>query len=304
MSTDAFKYKRPFSPDDATEELLQHWQTPDLTQQRQPDNGRTNVFNKSLQPKAPEPLSEAEALTVKPLTADDIEQIRQAAYDEGHAEGKDEGFSKGYTEGREQGAEDGMAQGLAEGKKLGLAQGETELTERLAQLTALIEQLQKPLASIDHQVEQQLLQLSLAMAQAVIAVEVKTNPQVILQALTEATAALPLGQSPCRIKLNPADMATVEQCYGKDNLTERGWQLQAEPAVAQGGCVLDTERSSVDRTVSQRLQSSLEHFIQLQHSAESAESAESADSGAQQEHDTGVAANASAANNEADHGQQ
>ncbi|HBN87799.1 MAG TPA: flagellar biosynthesis protein, partial [Rheinheimera sp.] len=83
--------------------------------------------------KAQKPQEEEE-LTLKPLTADDIEQIRQAAYDEGFAEGKDEGFSKGYGEGREQGQQDGFTQGQAEGKKQGLADGQEELNNKLTQL--------------------------------------------------------------------------------------------------------------------------------------------------------------------------
>lgn len=274
MTNDGFKQKRPFSPDDETEQQLQHWHTPDLTKEFRPDNGRTNALNITLpqQRKVREELEEDVA--VKPLTADDIEQIRQAAYDEGFAEGKEDGFSKGYGEGREQGSQDGLLQGQAEGKKQGLAQGEVELTERLAQLTGLIEQLQKPLANVDRQVEQQLLKLCLAMAQAVISVEVQTNPKVILQAITEATSVLPLDAGQIRIKLNPADLAVVEQFYSKEQLTERGWQLLAEATVAQGGCLIDTARSSVDRSLSQRLQSSLEHFIQLQDSADSAAASE------------------------------
>jgi flagellar assembly protein FliH len=270
MNTDAFKYKRPFSPDDATEEQLQHWQTPDLTSERVRDNTRTNALNKT-QPVAKAQQAEAEEdLTVKPLTIEDIEQIRQAGYDEGFNEGKDDGFSKGYAEGREQGQQDGFNQGLAEGKKQGLADGQDELNTRLTQLSAMLEQLQKPLANVDAQVQQQLLQLALAMAQAVIAIEVKTNPQVILQALQDAINALPLDAAHIQIKLNPADIAIVEQFYPPEVLAERGWQLRAEPAVEQGGCLVQSSRSSVDRSLKQRLHGSLEHFLQLQQLADTA----------------------------------
>ncbi|QBL09865.1 flagellar assembly protein FliH [Rheinheimera sp. D18] len=269
MTVDAFKYKKPFSPDDDTEEQLQHWQTPDLTSERLRDNTRTNALNKTqaVAKAQQQPLNEE--LTVKPLTASDIEQMHQAAYDEGFTEGKEDGFSKGYAEGREQGQTDGFTQGQAEGKKQGLADGESELTERLAQLSLMLDQLQQPLANVDTQVKQQLLQLSLAMAQAVIGVEVKTNEQVILQALSEAISSLPLDATQLLIKLNPADIAIIEQAYSKDILTERGWQLRAEPAVEQGGCLVETSRSSVDRSLSQRVQSSLEHFLQLQQHANS-----------------------------------
>lgn len=264
MSDDAFRFKRPFSPDEETELQVQTWQTPDLSQALHPKDGRTNALNKTAPQARQEQNEQAEELVVKPLTAEDIEQIRQAAYEEGHAEGKDDGFSKGYAEGREQGSRDGLAQGQAEGKKLGLAQGEQELTEKLAQLTELIEQMQKPLSRVDIQVQQQLLTLSLAMAQAVIATEVKTNPQVILQAISDATTVLPMDAGQIRIRLNPADLDIVNTFYNSEQLAQREWKLLADAAVEQGGCVVDTLRSSVDRSLTQRVQASLEHFLHLQ----------------------------------------
>ncbi|MBZ9610231.1 flagellar assembly protein FliH [Rheinheimera maricola] len=270
MNTDAFKYKRPFSPDEETDELVKHWQTPDLTSERVRDTSRTNALNKAAPvAKAQQPAAEEE-LVVKPLTAEDIEQMRQAAYDEGFAQGKEDGFGKGYPEGREQGLQDGLSQGQAEGKKQGLADGQTELTERLGQLTQLLDQLQQPLASIDEQVQQHLLQLSLSMAQAVINVEVSTNPNVILQAIADATNALPLQSALLVIKLHPEDLALVQQAYGEDELNKRQWQLRAEPLLERGGCLVESNQSSVDRSLGQRLQSSLEHFIQLQQHSDSA----------------------------------
>ncbi|MDP5149878.1 flagellar assembly protein FliH [Rheinheimera baltica] len=264
MTTDSFKYKRPFSPDDDTQDQLRHWQTPELTDERTLKTSRTNALNKTQPIAKTVRALEEDELVIKPLTADDIEQIRQAAYDEGVTEGKEDGFSKGYAEGREQGQQDGFNQGQAEGKKQGLVEGQDELNARLAQLTSLLDQLQKPLAQVNEQVQQQLVQLSLAMAQAVIGVEVKTNTDVVLKAISEATSALPLDATQMLIKLNPADINIVEHFYSKDTLNERGWQLREDPAIEQGGCVVQSSRSSVDRTLSQRLQGSLEHFLQLQ----------------------------------------
>ena len=66
------------------------------------------------------------------------------------------------------------------------------------------------------------------------------------------------------IKLNPADLAIIEHSYTKDELAQRNWQLRAEPLLAQGGCKVESSQSSVDRSLQQRVQSSLEHFIQLE----------------------------------------
>lgn len=300
MNTDAFKYKRPFSPDAETDELVQQWQVPDLTAEQRV-HSRTNALNKTQPVAKAAPAVADEDLLVKPLTAEDIEQIRQAAYDEGFAEGKDDGFSKGYAEGREQGQSDGLAQGLAEGKKQGLAAGEEELQQRLSELSALLNQLQQPLAAVDAQVRQQLLQLSLAMAQAVIGVEVSTNANVILKALNEAVSALPLNAGALMIKLHPADMAIIEQHYSGEQLAQRQWQLQAEPAVARGGCLVETAKSSVDRSLAQRLQGSLEHFLQLQQLADSS-SATAADNTAAHIADSTADTNSSADNTAAEPG--
>lgn len=262
MTMDPFRTKQPFAPTDELLELLKRWPTPQLEADKKAPPGKTNALNKTMPfTKAASVAMEEVPLEVKPLTAEDIEQIRQAAFEEGFAQGKEEGFSKGYEEGREQGTADGLAHGQAEGKKLGLEQGREEIEQKKLELAALLDQLQQPLAQVDQQVEQQLLQLCLAMAEAVIAVECKTNPQVILKTLSDATAVLPLQTEHVLLKLHPEDIAVIEQHFSAEQLTERHWQLRADPAVERGGCLLETPLSSMDRSIKHRVQSSLEHFL-------------------------------------------
>ncbi len=263
MTMDPFRTKQPFAPTDELLELLKRWPSPQLDADKKAPAGKTNALNKTLPlTRAASVAAEDEApLEVKPLTAEDIEQIRQAAFEEGFAQGKEEGFSKGYEEGREQGTADGLAHGQAEGKKQGLEQATEEIEQKKQELAVLLDQLQQPLLQLDQQVEQQLLQLCLAMAEAVIAVECKTNPQVILKTLSDATAVLPLQTEHIQIKLHPDDIAVIEQHFSAEQLAERHWQLRADPAVERGGCLLETPLSSMDRSIKHRVQSSLEHFL-------------------------------------------
>ena len=46
---------------------------------------------------------ESEEAEPQPLTAQEIEDIRQAASEEGFSQGKEEGFAKGYEEGKTKG---------------------------------------------------------------------------------------------------------------------------------------------------------------------------------------------------------
>lgn len=263
MTMDPFRTKQPFAPTDELLELLKRWPSPELDAEKKLSSGKTNALNKTLplQKAAITQVEQEAELEIKPLTADDIEQIRQAAFDEGFAQGKEEGFSKGYAEGREQGTADGLAHGQAEGKKQGLEQAAGEIEQQKQELSRLLDQLQQPLMQVDQQVEQQLLQLCLAMAEAVIAVECKTNPQVILKTLSDATAILPLQTEHILIKLHPEDIAIVEQHFSAEQLAERHWQLRSDPAIERGGCLLETPLSSMDRSIKHRLQSSLEHFL-------------------------------------------
>lgn len=263
MTMDPFRTKQPFAPTDELLELLKRWPSPVLSNDKKAPSGKTNALNKTLplQKTAAAEVDEEAQLEIKPLTADDIEQIRQAAFDEGFGQGKEEGFSKGYEEGREQGTADGLAHGQAEGKKLGLEQAAEEIEQKKLELATLLDQLQQPLLQVDQQVEQQLLQLCLAMAEAVIAVECKTNSQVILKTLSDATSVLPLQTEHILIKLHPDDIAIVEQHFSAEQLAERHWQLRSDPAIERGGCLLETPLSSMDRSIKHRLQSSLEHFL-------------------------------------------
>lgn len=282
MSGNAFMPKRPFQPEPGVMDLLKDWPQDPSTDEvshegESPEHDthgaatppmsdmpplRTNALFKPKSMPGQRSVSKTEAFEVKPLTAEDLEQIRQAAYDEGFQQGKEEGFSQGYQEGREQGLADGSTQGQAEGKKQGLAEGEALIREQLAQLQGLISQLQQPLQQLDQQVEQACLDLAVAMAQAVIGVEVKTNPQVILQSLRDAVEALPFQPHQLVIKLHPADLAIVQMHFSAEEISQRQWQLLAEPSLEPGDCWVSSEVSSVDRRIKTRLQASLEHFLQ------------------------------------------
>ena len=292
MTTNMFQQNRPFKPDPGVMDILNDWDKPlrisddepvpnaapvqkaAPIQQAAPTEPMKPVVSpaslyktNALYKKRPEPgerlsAKHDEEVVIKPLTADDIEQIRQAAFDEGMSQGKEEGFGQGYNEGREQGYQDGLQQGQAEGKKLGLSEGEQLIREQLAQLRSFIDQLQQPLQKVDAEVEQSLLQLTLHMAQAVIGVEVKTNPQCILTTLRDAVDALPYQAEKLVIKLHPDDVSVILQHYSSEEIAQRSWQIRSEPALERGDCRVESTESSVDRTLKTRLQSSLEHFLQ------------------------------------------
>ncbi|AJR09555.1 flagellar assembly protein FliH [Photobacterium gaetbulicola] len=212
-----------------------------------------------------EPLDDEPELP--PLTAADLDDIRHSAYEEGIAEGRaaghSEGFEQGQQQGLEQGQQQGLEQGLAQGLAQGLEQGKAQIDEQVGYLTQLAEKLATPLQQVDDAVEQQLVQLVTSLARELVQVELKTNPQVILQTLREGIAALPMAGQQTTIQLHPDDLDIIKQAYGTENLAERHWTLQAEPALNRGDLFVESGNSTVDYQMENRLRHMLEQFVGL-----------------------------------------
>lgn len=244
------------------EHLLRDWAAPDITVEPKDTDGKTNVIGRSLewyeqQVELEEDIEEE----IAPLTAEEIEAVRLAAYEEGVLQGKEAGFESGYQEGRDQGYQDGLTQGNAEGKKQGLEEGNIEIMAKAQVWSSLSEQLNQPLRELDQQVEKHLVNLAVQLAEAVIGVELEMRPEIILHTLKESVAALPIAEAGCNIQLNPSDAALIKEVYGDEELVERGWQILEEPTVEPGGCIVESRTSAIDQTLKERIKFTLTRFL-------------------------------------------
>lgn len=199
---------------------------------------------------------------VVPLTAEDIEAIRQAAHDEGFNQGKEEGFATGFDEGKKAGHEEGLTQGHEQGVETGLAEGKATIEELAAQWQVLTEQLHKPLALVENNIEQQLLQLVVQLTEAITLQEAKTNPDILLSAISAGMKALPSHEPQTQLLLHPDDIAMVEQQFGEQQIDEQGWRLIAAPQLHRGSCQIENSTSNIDLTIKSRLKEVLDSFLQ------------------------------------------
>ncbi|MFT4928375.1 MAG: flagellar assembly protein FliH [Phenylobacterium sp.] len=247
-------------------ELVKSWQIPDVADEVKQSSTKTNAMGHSVdwyyQQKLKEQQQVEVATEIKPLTAQDIETIRKSAFDEGLLQGHEDGFAQGREEGNALGYTEGLEKGQAEGHETGLAQGEEEVQRQIGVWQTLVGQLYTPLHEVNETVEHQLVQLSVKLAEAVVGVEVKTSDTIIFNTLKECIDALPLNESSCLISLSPEDFTLVSARFNEEELTERGWKIKAEPAVEQGGCIVESRTSSIDRTLKERISSTLDRFLQ------------------------------------------
>lgn len=209
-----------------------------------------------------EPPEETEVEEPVPLTAQEIEEIRQAAYEEGFNQGKEEGFAKGYDEGKEKGHVDGTEQGHQEGLASGQEAGKAIVDEQAAQFNLLTEQLHKPIALVEKNVEQQLLQLVVKLTEAVTLQEAQTNPDILYGALEAGIKALPSQDANTQIMLNPEDIKLIEAQFGSDHIQQQGWRLLAAPQIERGSCQIENSISNIDLRMKSRLKEVLDSFLQ------------------------------------------
>ncbi|AWB67372.1 hypothetical protein C2869_13400 [Saccharobesus litoralis] len=235
------------------------WNLPPVTGDEKPPE-YTNAMRKPegwvYEP--PEPEEEPP----QPPTLEEIEAIRQAAYDEGFAEGKEAGFNQGLAEGQEKGHAEGLEQGTQTGIEQGLEQGKGLIEEKADAWNQILDAINTPLRHIDEHVEQEIVNLASHLAKAVVKTELKTNKDILIKTVKDAVDALPINNSQFEIHLHPNDIQTITDVYTEEGIEKKGWRLMAEPAMQTGSCEIKTQSSSVTYTIEQRIEEILDRFLQ------------------------------------------
>ncbi len=156
------------------------------------------------------------------LTAKQIEQIQKQAHDEGFSQGRQEGRAQMLTQ-----------------------------AERFAKLISL---LNEPLTDLDHQVEQELVQLAVVIARTLVRRELRTDPGMVVAVVREAVSALPVSARHVGVHLHPEDAALVRSALALPE-GERAWRIIEDPVLTRGDCKVLTENSHIDASVEARLTS-------------------------------------------------
>jgi flagellar assembly protein FliH len=154
------------------------------------------------------------------MTAKQLEEVQKQAYDEAYA------------------------RGLEEGKKAMQARG--------ARLDALMVALNTPFEELDQQVEDELVNLTIAIVRQLVRRELRTDPGQVVAVVREAVAALPVVARNIRLHLHPEDAQLVREALSVSE-NEKHWRIVDDPVLTRGGCRVVTENSQVDATLETRL---------------------------------------------------
>lgn len=218
----------------------------------------SNALNKTSDWKWEPPEEEEEIL---PPTAEEIEAIRKAAYEEGFLQGLDEGQLKGHEEGLEKGTEEGQKKGYEEGLNEGLNEGREIIQQQLETWQSLNASLQEPLSLVETELEKEVTQLAVALARSVIRTEVQLNENIIFEALKSGLKVLPIRENGYQIHMNPEDLKLVKQHFSEAEIEQHNWILVENVSQSRGGCEIVTDSNAVDVSIERRVRESLDKFL-------------------------------------------
>ncbi len=223
---------------------LARWALPSFDPEgEQPAEELTPV---SAEPVAPEPEvnaqgEEVQLEDVKPLTLDELEVIRQEAYNEGFSTGEKDGLRSGQVKAKQE--------------------ADAALAGKLASLERLMTQLMDPIAEQDQQLEVALVQLVSNMTRQVVQRELTTDSTQIRQVLREALKLLPMGAANVRIHIHPQDFELIKALRDRH---EETWRILEDETLQPGGCRVESEQSQIDATIETRLAQMLKQLFEQQ----------------------------------------
>ncbi len=194
------------------------------------------------EPELPVEMEEVPLDEVQPLTLEELESIRQEAYNEGFAAGEKDGFRSSTLKVRQE--------------------AEAALGAKLGSLERLMRSLFDPIAEQDAQLEKSMVGLVEHIARQVIQRELVLDSSHIESVMREALKLLPLGVGNVRLYINPQDFEQVKALRERH---EETWRIVEDAALQPGGCRVETEHSRIDATVETRISQIMAKLLDQAH---------------------------------------
>jgi flagellar assembly protein FliH len=137
--------------------------------------------------------------------------------------------------------------GYTAGYETGIAQARIEVE----QINTLLNNLQLSLQSIDQDVANQLLAVSIEIASQVLRQSLRVKPELLLPVVREAVAALSPHHGHPALFVHPDDAALIRAHIG-EQLSHNNWRIIEDGQLEAGGCRAEIGASEVDATLATR----------------------------------------------------
>ena len=164
-----------------------------------------------------------------------VEPIKQRAYDEGHQHGYQEGYQEG----------------IIQGKQAGVAEMQQVIDQAIAKTQQILDAGKQETKNMILAAEEQIIEIALAVARKILAYEISENPMVVLPLVKTALQKVS-DQDEVVIRVSMDDFEAVllakkelQTIVGRENALE----IIVDSTIASGSCVIDTSYGTVDARV-------------------------------------------------------
>jgi flagellar assembly protein FliH len=148
---------------------------------------------------------------------------------------------------REEARRQGHAEGFEQGRAAGLQAGRAEAAQEAMRMAKIAEAFGSEVARANEAVADDMLNLALDLAKAMLKTALKARPELVLPIVGEAIRYLPSVQQPALLVLNPQD-AEIVRSHMKDELDKAGWRIAEDLQMERGGCRVETASNQIDAT--------------------------------------------------------
>lgn len=194
---------------DAEKSVYERWEIPSLQEPPEIDEAES-----------------AESIVEQLPSLDEIEKIRQDAYDEGFKQGKSDGLAAGLTTGR--------------------ATSDKRLLE-------LLNAFGSPMQAQDKRLEDVLLMMISKLCRQVIQRELLLDSAVICSVIKAFFDEIEDVEKKCCIKLNPVDIERVKIFLADQYPHVQQCRLEADKNISAGGCIFSSDAHYIDALVETRI---------------------------------------------------
>ena len=183
---------------------------------------------------------------VKPLTLEDVEAVRQDAWNEGFSTGEKDGFHAGQLKATQEAHE--------------------VLAAKVAALDGIMQQFFEPIAQQDQQIEEALLDLVTRISSQVIQRELSVDSSQIKQVVRESLKLLPTSSDVVRVYVNPQDFEQIKTLRERH---EEHWKIIEDDDLLPGGCRFESVNTRIDASIETRIEHIAKQILEQQRELQS-----------------------------------
>ena len=138
-----------------------------------------------------------------------------------------------------------------EGREAGYAAGLAAASTERAALAALLVRVSAAVGDHEQRLVDEVLDLALVLARQLVGEALAVRRELLLPIVSAALKQLPQSLQRIELRVNPGDLELLRGFLGTVDSGSR-CQLVADPSIAPGGCLVETEQCAIDVTVPTR----------------------------------------------------